>query len=356
MLRKVPGWLADPLGPLSVRPAYLPRAAPWLMRWVMAGRMERVLAISDAMRALHGGAFDCWREMLGEAHYHDLVRRNGQLQIWEGAAESATARLERELRDRQGIPYETLGPDELRQLVPGLSRAITRGVLLPGNGHTVSPQRAVRTLAGLLAQEGGAVLPERAMKLLPRAGGGGGGWTVITNTANRDAAAVVVAGGAWSRALLDPLGLKLPLETERGYHAALPVPFPGLTLPVTHKDRGFIATPMEQEIRIAGTVEIAGLEAPPDERRARILAGHARAMFPDLPPAEPRLWMGFRPSFPDSLPVLGPAPGLPGLHLCLGHGHFGMTAGPPSGRLVAALVAGRTAPIDPAPFGASRFR
>jgi D-amino-acid dehydrogenase len=361
MLRKVPGWLMDPLGPLAVRPSYLPRAAPWLMRWALAGRIERVLAISDAMRSLHEGTFACWREMLGDELYRDIVRQTGQVQIWESAEESPTARLERELRDRQSIPYEVLGPDELRQLLPGLSPAITRGVLMPRNGHVVNPARAVHSLAALLQQEGGTILPERAMKLVPRTDGGG--WTVITNTANRAAAAVVVAGGAWSGALLGPLGLRLPLETERGYHAALPVSLPDLRLPVTHKDRGFIVTPMEHEVRIAGTVEIAGLEAAPDERRARILAGHAQRLFPGLAAAEPRagaaeprLWMGFRPSLPDSLPVLGPAPGLPGLHLCLGHGHFGMTAGPPSGRLVAALVAGRPAPIDPEPYSALRFR
>jgi glycine/D-amino acid oxidase-like deaminating enzyme len=112
---------------------------------------------------------------------------------------------------------------------------------------------------------------------------------------------------------------------------------------------------MEGGLRAAGTVEIAGLEAPPDETRARILAEHARTLLPGLTHGEPRLWMGFRPSFPDTLPALGPVAARPGLHLAFGHGHYGMTAGPPSGRLVAALVTGRTPPIDPKPYSSARF-
>lgn len=352
MLRKVPGWLADPTGPVTVRTGYLPRAAGWLWRWVQAGRLDRVQAISDAMARLHAPAFDCWKELLGDSLYRDLIRQTGQVQVWEGDGESTSAAVERSLRERHGIKAEALGADDLRQLFPGIARTITRGLLVPGNGHTVSPARLVRTLAELLLAEGGAIVPEKAMKLIPREGGG---WTVMTNVANRHAAHVVVAGGAWSRALLDPLGIRVPLETERGYHAALPSPSVELRLPILQKSRGFGLTPMEDGLRIAGTVEIAGLDAAPDETRARILLDHARALFPGLEGGEPRLWLGFRPSTPDSLPILGPAGARPGLHLCLGHGHFGMTGGPPSGRLVARLIAGEGPPIDAAPYAASRF-
>jgi D-amino-acid dehydrogenase len=352
MLRKVPGWLADPQGPVTVRAAYLPRAAGWLWRWVQAGRLDRVRAISDAMAKLHAPAFDCWKELLGDHLYRDLIRQTGQVQVWEGEGESTSAAIERSLRERHGIKAEALGADDLRQIFPGIARTITRGLLVPGNGHTVSPARLVRTLAELLRSEGGEIVPEKALKLIPREGGG---WTVMTNVANRHAAHVVVAGGAWSRALLDPLGISVPLETERGYHAALPSPTVELRLPILQKSRGFGLTPMEDGLRIAGTVEIAGLEAAPDERRARILLSHARALFPGLDGGEPRLWLGFRPSTPDSLPILGPASSRAGLHLCLGHGHFGMTGGPPSGRLVARLIAGEAPPIDAAPYAASRF-
>jgi D-amino-acid dehydrogenase len=156
--------------------------------------------------------------------------------------------------------------------------------------------------------------------------------------------------------LLDPLGIRVPLETERGYHAMLFDPEVTPALPIANKTRAFSVTPMEDGLRIAGTVEIAGLDAPPNEERAKILVGHAKRMFPALKGEKVRYWMGFRPSTPDSLPILGPAPGRAGLHFVFGHGHFGMSGGPPSGRLVARLITGQAPGIDPALYAVQRFR
>ncbi|MFE1598959.1 NAD(P)/FAD-dependent oxidoreductase [Methylobacterium sp. ID0610] len=352
MLRQVPGWLRDRKGPLVVSPSYFPAALPWLLRWIREGRMDRVLAISDALRALHKDSFACWQDLVGPRLFGDLVRRSGQIQVWDGDGESRGAAVERLIRERHGIEAQVLGADDLQQMLPGIARSVRRALLVPGNGYTVSPARLVGALAERLREEGGTIVAERAMTLVPREGGG---FMVWTNVANRTADHVVVAGGAWSKALLDPLGVRVPLETERGYHAMLPSPSIEPRYTISYKSRGFGVTPMEGGLRAAGTVEFAGLDAPPDETRAKLLAEHARALFPGLTHGEPRLWMGFRPSFPDTLPVLGPVPSRPGLHLAFGHGHYGMTAGPPSGRLVAALVARRPAPIDPAPYSVSRF-
>jgi glycine/D-amino acid oxidase-like deaminating enzyme len=351
MLRKVPGWLADPLGPLSVHPRYFPKALPWLLRWIEASRMPRVLAISDAMRALHRTVFDCWMELLGPSRFHDLVRPLGQVHVWETDEEEPDAALERRLRERQGIRSERLNADDIRQLFPGISRSVARGLLIPGNGFTVNPQRLVRTLGELLIEAGGTIVAERVMKIIPCEGG----YTAMTNTGWRSSREVVVAAGAWSRRLLDPLGIRIPLETERGYHAMLPSP--GLTpkMPITNKSRSFVVTPMEHGLRIAGTVEIAGLDAPPNEERARVLLAHIKAMFPDVDTREHRLWMGFRPSTPDSLPILGEAPGRPGLYLVMGHGHFGMTGGPPSGRIVSRLIMRKPPELDISPYAPTRF-
>ena len=353
MLRKVPGWLTDPLGPLSLRPSYFPRAVPWLLRWIKSGRLQRVLEISDAMRALHRDAMSCWEELLGPTLYRDLMRPAGQVQVWEGGAETTSAVVERQVRERHGIRAEELTADDLRQMFPGIAREVTRGLLVPGNGYTVSPQRSVQSLGEVFCQEGGVLINERAMKLIPR--DGGGGWMVMTNAANRFADHVVVAAGAWSRQLLDPLGIKVALETERGYHAMLFSPEVTPALPIANKTRSFAMAPMEDGLRVAGTVEIAGLDAPPNEERAKVLVQHARRLFPALSGAQVQYWMGFRPSTPDSLPILGAAPGRPGLHLVFGHGHFGMTGGPPSGRLVARLITGQTPGIDPTPYAAQRF-
>lgn len=352
MLRKVPGWLRDPLGPLTVRPSYAAKAMPWLMRWVNESRMARVLENAKALKALHAPAMTCWRELLGEEAYRDLIRETGQVQVWEGDAVSPSAAVEADLRERHGIKAEALGADELRQIFPGLARSVTRGLLVPGNGHTVNPARLVQTLAALFQAEGGTILPERAEGLIPTKGGA---WLVMSNHANHRATQVLVAGGAWSGRLLEPLGIRLPLEAERGYHAHLFDPSVTPRLPIMNKTVGFGLTPMEDGLRAAGTVEFAGLEAAPDERRAMRLAENAKRLFPDLAHTEARFWLGRRPSFPDSLPVLGGVASRPGLFLCFGHGHFGMTAGPPSGRIVACMMQSIRPEIDPAPYSAARF-
>jgi glycine/D-amino acid oxidase-like deaminating enzyme len=353
MLGKLPGWLFDRLGPLSVDPAYLPRALPWLLRSMRAGRTARVFAISDAMRALHRNAFACWKELLGAERFYALIRVAGQVHVWETDAELRSAELERSLRQRHGIASETLHADDLRQMFPGISRAIRHGVLLPGNGYTINPQRLVRTLGELLLEAGGEVAAERAMKIIPQEGALG--YTVMTNVGCRHASKLVVAAGAWSGRLLDPLGVRLPLETERGYHVMLPSPGIEVKTPITNKTRGFALTPMEGGLRIAGTVEFAGLDAPPNERRAEVLLEHARRMFAKVDVTGHSLWMGFRPSTPDSLPIVGAAPGRPGLYLAFGHGHFGMTGGPPSGRLLSRLITGREPDMDAAPYAPARF-
>jgi D-amino-acid dehydrogenase len=352
MLRKVPSWLTDPLGPLAVRPSYFPKALPWLMRWIAASRMPRVLEISDAMRALHKDAFLCWKELLGPQNFADLVRPAGQVHVWETDAETPGAALERQLRDRQGIASQALTSDDLRQMFPGISTAVRRGVLVPGNGYTVSPQRIVQTLHRLFLEAGGRVVPENVMKIMPREDGG---YDLMTNVGFHTAQQIVVAAGAWSLRLLEPLGVSVPLEAERGYHVMLPTPNVSLTTTLSNKSRSFGVTPMEQGLRVAGTVEIAGLDAPPDERRAKALLANVRTMFPDVNTDGHRFWMGFRPSTPDSLPIVGEVAGRPGLFLAVGHGHFGMTGGPPSGRLLSQLINHQPTAFNAAAYGPQRF-
>lgn len=351
MLRKVPRWLIDREGPLVVRPSYFPRALPWLLRWVRASQMRYVIPISDAMRAMHRDSLDCWRELLGAQHYDDLIRTTGQVRIWEG--EGVGAQIELDLCQRHGIEARTLSAGDLRDIYPEIAPDIKRGLLLPGNAFTVSPQRLVRTLGELLVAAGGRILAERVLKLIPNAGGNG--YLLMTNVANHKARRVVVAAGAWSRELLDPLGIPVPLQTERGYHAMMPNPNITLKIPMSVKNRGFGITPMEGGMRAGGTVEIGDLSAVPDERRAMILVTHAKRIFPTLQTGEPAYWMGHRPSTPDSLPIVGEAPGRPGLFLALGHGHFGMTGGPPSGRLLARMINGEPLGIDPIPYSVGRF-
>lgn len=350
MLKEVPRWLGDPLGPLAVRPSYLPQALPWLIRWIAAGRMQRVEAAAAALRTLHVGALDRYRELLG-SEFADVIRVSGQVHIWEGGEPSQSETIYRRLWETHGVAAEWLSADELRQLVPELGRSVTRAVFLPKNGHTLNPHRLVGTLARLFAEAGGAIRAERVLKLLPE----GAGWRVVTSSANHLVGKVVLSAGAWSQQLLRPLGIRLPLETERGYHMMLRDASVVPRLPVLSRGRGFSITPMEHGLRLAGTVEIGGLDLPMNEERAHVLLRQAKTLLPGLEANDYAIWMGFRPSFPDSLPVVGEAPGRRGLFLAFGHGHTGMTGGAPTGRLVKQLVSGEPPDIPLAPFGASRF-
>ena len=352
MLGKVPGWLFDRLGPLVIRPSYLPKVLPWLARWVEASRLSRVFEVSDAMRSLHKEAMNCWRELLGPEHFNDLIRTVGQVRIWEGGAGSES-QTELAICARHGIKAETLNEDDIRQLYPEISPNIKSGVLIPNNGYTINPQRLVQTLGNLLVAEGGQILTERVLKIIPHSGQRG--FMLMTNVNNHDVDQVVVATGAWSLALLEPFGIKVPLETERGYHAMMPSPNITLKIPVSIKNRGFGLTSMEHGMRAAGTVEFAGLTASPDEQRAKNLVTQAKRVFPTLQTGEPKYWLGFRPSTPDSLPVLGPVDHIPGLFLAFGHAHWGMTGGPPTGKLISQMLTGAPLSIDPLPYSYKRF-
>lgn len=350
MLRQVPGWLMDPLGPLAIRPGTLVRALPWLLRWIGASREPRVREIASALHALHRNSFECWTELLGAARMETLFRRQGQMHAWEGGG-PGKADLASALRDQFGVRAQVLDAAAMRDLFPGLSPTGSRGLMFPDHGHVVSPVRVVTALAEVLQAEGGTLCAERVMKLIPAEAGG---WLVMTNGANRQADAVVVSAGAWSTEMLRILGIRLPVQAERGYHVSLSDPSVALPMPISMKSRGFAMTPMEEGLRCAGTVEIAPLEDPPDERRARKLLAHAKALFPGLRHGPVRLWMGSRPSTPDSLPVIGSVARRPGLFLCTGHGHFGMTAGPPSGRLLAQLLRAND-PAGNSRYGLERF-
>jgi D-amino-acid dehydrogenase len=351
VLRDVPGWLRDPLGPLAVRLSYLPRAAPWLARFIQASQLSRVQASSDALRALNRDGIAGYRELLGPERFRDLIRQTGTVQLLKAGPDGRSEAVCQLMRERHGIQTEALAEDDLKQLFPGMAAEHRRGILFPRNGYTLSPRRLTAALAETFVREGGEIRRERVTKLLPDRDR----WTLITNIANHGAETVVVAGGIWSKDLLRPLGLNLPLEAERGYHLVVCEPSLELRLPILDKTRGFALTPMEEGLRLAGTVEIGGTVMPPNEERAHILLAHAKALFPALEGSVERIWMGFRPSVPDSVPVVGPVPGRPGLFVAVGHGHYGMIGAPTTGRLVAELVSGRPPVIDPTPYGFARF-
>ncbi|WP_366658210.1 FAD-dependent oxidoreductase [Fodinicurvata sp. EGI_FJ10296] len=353
MFQQVPKWLIDPLGPLFVRWRYLPQAAPWLMRWVAASRMAAVDRASDGLRPLVGTAFNEYEMLLGASAFQTLFRRQGQLYVWESDTPSKSETVGHQLRARHGIECHWLRPEEIRQYEPGLAPIFARGLFLPNNGHTIQPLSLVETMIEQYLAEGGKVERGHVADIRPHDYG-----TVtvhLDDGRSIDAARAVLAAGAWSARIAKRLGVRIPLETERGYHVMLPHDAALVRRPIMNADRGFIVSPMSDGMRVAGTVEIAGVDAPPDYRRAQSLLHHARAMFPDLRGDESSVWMGRRPSLPDSIPVIGPCPTAPSVVFAFGHGHLGITGAAMTGRLVSEIINNEPTAIDIAPYRPERF-
>jgi D-amino-acid dehydrogenase len=355
-IRNAPRWLLDPLGPLSVRWRYFPALLPWLIRFARAGSEENVARIAKALRALLEPSLACLAPLVRNAGAEHLVEKRGHLVVYRSDASFAKESPHWDLRRDNGIAWDTLGPDELRQLEPALSHDYVRGRFIAENGHTSDPHRLVTALAEALRRDG---------VMIRRASATGFELDDVRLTAVRTdggplaADAAIIAAGAFSAPLAAALGDKVPLETERGYHLMIRNPEAAPRIPTLDADAKFVATPMIEGLRFAGTVEFAGLTAPPDWRRARILLAHGRRMFPALPVNldETRIsvWMGHRPSLPDSLPVIGASRRSPDVIYAFGHGHVGMAGSPMTGKVVSDLVAGRNPGIDMTPFRAARF-
>jgi D-amino-acid dehydrogenase len=356
ILRQVPGWLRDPLGPLAVRWRYLPFVLPWLIRYVAAARAERVEREARALRDLLGRAVDTLAPLVEAAGAGAILHRRGSLFLYPSPAHFARDRRVWELRQRNGVVWEELDAAGLRRLEPSLSANCAFGIFVRANGHTSDPHGLVTALARHLAARGAvfhrtaatgfALERERLLAIRTRGG-------------DIAADAAVIAAGAFSRPLAAALGDSVPLESERGYHLMIRDPEVQLRLPVADQAGKYMATPMASGLRLAGTVELAGLKAPPNWQRARILLRQARGLFPALREsyAEERLslWMGHRPALPDSLPVIGRSRRCADIFYAFGHGHIGMAASGMTSMLIADLVAGRQPSIDITPFRASRF-
>ncbi len=352
MLAKVPGWLLDPDGPLFIRLAYLPQAMPWVARLLMASRKDRVEQIATDMRNLHRLTFECYEPLLREAGCAHLVAQRGQLFVFEKANAIAMSDYGLTLRRERGVKVEILDRDELRQLEPALAPIFHTGVYLPEQGQCSNPGKLVRMLAAHLERNGAMFTRARVTGF---EFGDAGVTALLTDNGRRPAETVVVAAGAWSGRLAALLGSRVPLESERGYHAMVDGQDAGLRIQTIWSDRKFVASPMEDGMRFAGTVELAGLSAPPNMARADLLLKMGLQMFPQLQPRTTTNWMGHRPGMPDTIPVIDRSSRFRNAFFAFGHGHMGLIGGSVTGKLVSQMVAGKPTSIDISPYRASRF-
>lgn len=354
LIWQAPRMLLDPLGPLAISWRHLPRLMPWLWRFWRAGSRRRVETITAALGTLVGRAWTDWDEVITEAKIGDLFVRNGALFVYRTEAGFRDADYEWALRQRHGARTEPVDRRAIRELEPALSDEFVRGYYIPNWGHVLDPHSVVARLAEHFRARGGDI---RAGRVKGVEFSDGKPAAVRLEDGTREAFdGLVVCAGAWSKAVCAWLGHDVPLDTERGYNTTLPTPGVELSRAVCPAESSFLMTPMAMGLRIGGAVELAGLEAPPNFARAKALLELGRRALPGLDVANGKEWMGFRPSMPDSMPVIGRAPHHPDtVFFAFGHGHLGLTESATTGRLVAQLVSREPTSIDTTPFRIDRF-
>lgn len=350
--RKIPGWMLDREGPVRVRPGYMPKLIPWFARFLLASRPSRLRELEAQGAALCSRVYDDLLPLLRDTGLEGELMEEGCLSLYANETELRADRDHIEILERFGFPHELLGRQAIATLEPELSDRIGMAVLFPQNRSMRDPYRFVTKLAEHFEGLGGSIergevigfeRSERMRSLRLKDG--------------RSLAAdeVVICAGAYSGRLAKLLGEPIPLETERGYHTQIMSPGISMRHSIIWPARAFMVTPTAGGIRVGGTVEMAGLEAPPDYRRAKITLRRAQEALPNLRAERTTEWMGHRPALPDTVPILSASAKTKGLFYATGHGHLGLTYAATTARLMADLITGVTPPIDLHPYRINRF-
>lgn len=352
MIGKVPGWLMDPLGPLSIPPAYFVKIMPWLVRFWRAGwrdKRDASIAAQIALMELARSEMAALTQAAGTAH---MVRSEGSLELYESEAEFSDSLSGWAVREANGIGFEHVRGARLAELQPGLAARFVAGTFVPQWQTVSEPYEFASALGAAVLAKGATLLTETVSSVKP---GDNGIIVALGNGETMLARQVVIACGAWSKNLVAGLGDSVPLDTERGYNTTLPAGAFPLQRQLIFGGHGFVVTPLDNGIRIGGAVELGGLELPPNYARADAMLKKAASFMPGLKTDGGKQWMGFRPSLPDSLPVIGRSTASPDIVYAFGHGHLGLTQSAATARLVADLISDKAPAIDITPFAADRF-
>ncbi len=352
MIGKVPGWLMDPLGPLSIPPAYFVKIMPWLVRFWRAGwrdKRDASIAAQVALMELARSEMAALTQAAGTAH---MVRSEGSLELYESEAEFSDSLSGWAVREANGIGFEHVRGARLAELQPGLAARFVAGTFVPQWQTVSEPYEFASALGAAVLAKGATLLTETVSSVKP---GDDGIIVALGNGETMLVRQVVIACGAWSKNLVAGLGDSVPLDTERGYNTTLPAGAFPLQRQLIFGGHGFVVTPLDNGIRIGGAVELGGLELPPNYARADAMLKKAASFMPGLKTDGGKQWMGFRPSLPDSLPVIGRSTASPDIVYAFGHGHLGLTQSAATARLVADLICDKAPAIDITPFAADRF-
>lgn len=362
--KQVPGWLLDPKGPVRVRWQDLPTVLPWAFRFLANCKTERVSEIADAMDSLMQGNVNAYRQYLSGTGHENLLQDSWYINVYRGAARPNPADLPWVLRQQRGATVEFIGRRELTDMEPAIGPDYHSAAIIRNQARLLSPGRLCEVLADKARQAGVCFINASVRALTPRSDNS------ITLTLDKekshpecvdsagqlDARRLVLCAGIGSSALLAPLGYRLPLMAERGYHIEFANPGVALDHSIQDMAGKFVASSMQGGIRVAGTAEFARSEAAPDYRRADIFKQLSKRLLPDLNINDTTRWMGVRPSFPDNLPAIGPLKKYPQIIVAFGHSHYGMGMAPATARLVSGMIAENGAYGYASPFKPERFQ
>ncbi|AGP48798.1 FAD-dependent oxidoreductase [Psychrobacter sp. G] len=352
MLRHVPAMLLNPTGPLRIDWRYLPRLMPWAMQLLMNMRPEPFERIHQALLSLNKNSLQAWQGFADQWQLGDWIQVKGSLLTVEepSSLELLTAHGKR-LNDID-VSNELLSKEDLLEREPALQDNQLAALFFPNTGHITNLKAVINQLHDTFRQLGGHVIEHcRVLAATSDADG----IHLTTSQGDMTVSKVLLAAGAHSKALAKQLtGVNIPLDTERGYHLMLPRESARLQIPVSSLDRRFVMTPMQEGLRLAGTVEYAGLDAPANMQRAHMLLKHAQPMLKaPLNASDSVSWMGFRPSTADSLPVIDK---IERVFLSFGHQHLGLTQAVVSAQMIAKYYFDEDHTIDPKPYQLARFK
>ena len=350
--RQIPGWMLDPEGPVRVRPSYMPQLLPWFLRFVAASRPSKLRALEAQGAALCARALDDTLALLAETGLSDQISDEGCLSLYTDQAEFKADRAHIEILERFGFPHEVLTASALRALEPELSDKIGMAVHFPQNRSMRDPYRLVLALAERFTAAGGRI---ECGEVMGFARGEAIREVRLADGRRIPADEVVICAGAFSAKLAKMLDEPIPLETERGYHTQIMASGVTMKHSIIWPARAFMVTPTAGGIRVGGTVEMAGLEAAPDYRRAKVTVRRAQEALPNLRCEDFTEWMGHRPALPDTVPILSASAKTRGVFYATGHGHLGLTYAATTARLMGDLISGKTPPVDLHPYSINRF-
>ena len=349
VLTDVPAMLLSSTGPLALKWNYVPKMIPWFLQFIRNCSTKRMMHTAKNMHQILDLALPAYDELFDEVELGGLVEKKGILYIWNDQS-LKSRELEINVRNELGVDQQVVTPKEIHDLEPNIKPIYHGGVYYQHGRHARNPKKILLKLYDLFLKKGGKFLKMNIKDInfndeKP---------VIKAETQSFLFDKIVIACGSFSKKLTDNLDEKIPLDTERGYHVHFKDCDHLLSRPVIFQNRGFGITPMEQGLRVVGTVEFGGLDNPLSKSRIKNLIDNAKYMMGDLPEHEDE-WLGFRPTLPDYLPVIGPSKKYKNVFYCFGHHHLGWTLGPISGKIISGMIAEENTNLDLKPYSSLRF-